>query len=264
MGFIDLLDPGYIQKARVKYQHPIPKRPQHSPYQAAPVKYGAKIQHPVPEDMSPPLTEEQIRRVQDVVGTFVWYGAACDPTLAASLSALATQQSKGTDNVKKASHQLLDYLVTHPNAAIRYHASDMILALDTDASYLSEPNARSHAAAYYFLTCKDRPYFNNGAIDILSTVIKHVMSSASEAKTGALYYGCNRAIPYRVTLEEMGHAQPGPMPVTTDNNIAHGLTMGTMNSKDSKSNDMRFQWLRCREAQRHSRARLSWPPTLMT
>ena len=57
----------------------------------------------------------------------------------------------------------------------------MILALDTNASYLSEPNARSRAADYYFLTRKDRLDFNNGAIDILYTVIKHVMSSASEA-----------------------------------------------------------------------------------
>ena len=107
MGFVDLSVLGYVQKARVKYQHPLPNRPQHSPYQASPIKYGAKIQHLVPEDTSPPLTEEQIRRVQDVVGTFVWYGAACDPTLAASLSALATRQSKGTDNMKKASHQLV-------------------------------------------------------------------------------------------------------------------------------------------------------------
>jgi hypothetical protein len=75
------------------------------------------------------------------------------------------------------------------------------------------------------------------------------MASASEAETGALFYGCKRAIPYRVTLEEMGHRQ-GRTPVTTDNNTAHGLTMGTMNSKASKSNDMRFQWLKCRKAQR--------------
>ena len=81
-------------------------------------------------------------------------------------------------------------------------------------------------------------------------IIKHVMSSASEAETGALYYGCKRAIPFRNTLEEMGHPQNEPTPATTDNNTAHGLTIGTMDSKASKSNDMRFQWLKCRKAQR--------------
>ena len=48
----------------------------------------------------------------------------------------------------------------------------------------------------------------------------------------------------------MGHAQPGPTPVTTNNNTTHSLTMGTMNTKASKSNDMIFQWLKCQEAQR--------------
>ena len=76
----------------------------------------------------------------------------------------------------------------------------------------------------------------NGPIDVLYTIIKHVMSSASEADTGALYYRCKRAITYRVTLQEMRHLQSEPTPVTTDNNTAHGLTMSTMTSKASKSN----------------------------
>ena len=76
------------------------------------------------------------------------------------------------------------------------------------------------------------------------------MSSAYEAETGALYYGCKHDIPYRVTLQEMVHPQTEPTPVTTNNNTAHGLTLGTMKSKASKSNDMRFQWLKFREAQR--------------
>ncbi len=88
------------------------------------------------------------------------------------------------------------------------------------------------------MTGKGQHNFHNGAINVLSTIIKHVMSSALEAETGALYYGCKRAIPYRTTLEEMDHPQTEPTPVTTDNNTAHGLTMGTMQSKASNSNDM--------------------------
>ena len=91
--------------------------------------------------------------------------------------------------------------------------------------------------------------FNSGTIDVLSTIIKHVMFSASEAETGALYYRFKRTILYRVALQEMGHPQSEPTPVTTDNNTAHSLTIGTMTSKASKSNDMRFQWLKCRKSQ---------------
>ena len=48
-----------------------------------------------------------------------------------------------------ACHQLLDYLATYPDVAILYHASDMILAFDTEVSYLSELCSKIRAAAYY-------------------------------------------------------------------------------------------------------------------
>ena len=246
---VDLSVPGYVGRKLTKYGHKKTTKPQHSPYQSAPIQYGAKVQSPVPSDTTALLSEAQIKRIQDIVGSFIWYGRACDPTLTAALSAIGSRQNKATESVQKAAHQLLDYLATHPDAAIRYQASDMVLAFDTDASYLSELNGKSRAAAYYHMTKKGNTTFTNGAIDVFSQIIKHVMSSASEAETGALYYGCKRALPYKVTLEEMGHPQPRT-PVTTDNNTAHGLTMGSMTSKASKSNDMRFQWLKCRKAQR--------------
>ena len=55
------------------------------------------------------------------------------------------------------------------------------------------------------MTNKGQKEFNNEAINILTTIINHVISSASEVEIGALYYGCKRAIPYRVTLQEMRH-----------------------------------------------------------
>ena len=39
--------------------------------------------------------------------------------------------------------QLLDYLATQEEAVLTYNASEMILAAHSDASYLSEPKARS-------------------------------------------------------------------------------------------------------------------------
>eukprot|EP00804_Cyclotella_cryptica_P011596 CCRYP_012097-RA/>CCRYP_012097-RA protein AED:0.35 eAED:0.48 QI:0/0/0/1/0/0/2/0/379 len=68
-----------------------------------------------------------------------------------------------------------------------------------------------------FLTKKDNLDFQKGAVLILSSIIKHAMASALETEIESLFYGCKEAIPLRVTLEEMGHPQPGPTPVTTDN-----------------------------------------------
>ncbi len=76
------------------------------------------------------------------------------------------------------------------------------------------------------------------------------MSSASEAELTALYYGCKQVAPIHITLAEMGHPQPDPTPVTTNNITAQGLTMCTMTPKAFKSNAQRFNWLKCHDAQR--------------
>jgi hypothetical protein len=126
----------------------------------------------------------------------------------------------------------------------------MILAVHTDASYLSEPGGKSRASAHFYFTNNDDEDFNNGAILTLSSIIKHVMLLASESELAALYYGCKLEVPICVTLDKMGHPQHKRTMVTTDNITAQGLTMGTMTPKASKSMDQRFQWLKCRQAQR--------------
>ena len=45
-------------------------------------------------------------------------------------------------------------MAIHPEAKIRFHASDMILNIHSDASYLSETRARSKLAGYFFLGSK--------------------------------------------------------------------------------------------------------------
>ncbi len=52
--------------------------------------------------------------------------------------------------MKRVNH-FLDYMWTHPDAKIRYSASDMILNVHSDESYLSAPKARSRAGGYFFL-----------------------------------------------------------------------------------------------------------------
>eukprot|EP00804_Cyclotella_cryptica_P012986 CCRYP_002317-RA/>CCRYP_002317-RA protein AED:0.32 eAED:0.30 QI:0/0/0/1/1/1/3/0/854 len=171
------------------------------------------------------------------------------PILAAALSSIASRQCNDTEATMQATTQLLNYVAIHPNLSIQYLASDMILALDTDGSYLSELGGKSRAMAYMFLTKKNNHDFHTGAILILSAIIKHGMASALENEIASPFYGCKEAIPHRVTLKEMGHPQPGPTPITTNNSTAVGLALDTMIPKASKSMDMRFQWLKCRCAQ---------------
>eukprot|EP00957_Ditylum_brightwellii_P059548 4521643-Ditylum_brightwellii.AAC.1 len=59
-----------------------------------------------------------IKWVQDIVGTLLYYAHAVDLTLAAALSTIASQQANATTKMEEACHQLLDYVATHPNAAV--------------------------------------------------------------------------------------------------------------------------------------------------
>jgi hypothetical protein len=49
---------------------------------------------------------------------------------------IATARESDTEKTQAATNQMLDYLATHPDATIRYHASDMILHILSDTSYL--------------------------------------------------------------------------------------------------------------------------------
>jgi hypothetical protein len=60
-----------------------------------------------------------------------------------ALSSIAIEQSKGTTNTMQKAKQLLDYLATYPDATICFWASNMIMNIHSDASYLSKSNAQS-------------------------------------------------------------------------------------------------------------------------
>ena len=137
MRHVDLSVPSYVDRKLVKYQHPHHKKPQHFPHQSAPIVYGTKVQQPTPSENIAPLTDNHIKRVQNIFGMFICYVCVYDPTLAAGLSTINLRQTKSTEAVLVACHQLLYCLTTYHNATLQYHASDMSIVFDTDGSYLS-------------------------------------------------------------------------------------------------------------------------------
>ena len=94
----------------------------------------------------------------------------------------------------KQTRQLLDYLASQDDAVLMYNARKMVLGVHSNASYLSEPNARSRTSGHFFLSTNASVPPNNGAILIIAHVIKHIMASANEAELGALYITAREAI----------------------------------------------------------------------
>ena len=64
-----------------------------------------------------------------------------------ALSSIASKQSNPTQQTLEKTLYFLDYVVSHPDTILTYNASNMVLHVHSDASYLSEPKARIRARA---------------------------------------------------------------------------------------------------------------------
>jgi hypothetical protein len=245
----DISMPGCVSNVLSKFQHDAPKHPQHTPSRYVTPVYGAKTQYAT-KDETPPLSAQQCLTIQKVTGSVLYYARAVDPTVLMPLNDIATEQNEATEKMQAATNQLLDYLATHPDATIRYHASDMILHIHSDAPYLSVSNAQSRLGGLFFLGNKspEQDKVNVSIINV-AAVIKNVVASAAESEVGACFHNAQSGAPLRVTLTEMGHTQP-PTPLPTDNSTAFGILIETIKHKRSKAMDMRYHWLTDRVRQK--------------
>jgi hypothetical protein len=128
------------------------------------------------------------------------------------INVLASEQSNTTEVTADTVIKLLNYCNTHPETKIRYHASDMILHIHSEASYLSENEAKSRAGGFFYMgnTTKNDKKLTNGAILIVSKVLKHVMSSAAETEIGAVFINAKEGAVLRTTLGQLGHTHSPP------------------------------------------------------
>jgi hypothetical protein len=151
----DLSMPKYIPDALHKFQHPPPARPQDSPHPCNAPQYGIKVQKPEPIDTSLPASAKDKKYIKQVVGTLLYYARSVDNTMLVALSSITAEQANPTEDTLARTKQLLDYAAMHPDAKLCYLASDMQLQIDSNASYLSAPHARSrsHRWPSLFIQC---------------------------------------------------------------------------------------------------------------
>ena len=174
--------PGYIKKKLHEYGHICPKRIQTCPYSPEPKAYGAKAQAPLLSDDSKILDKKGILKIQKIIGSILYYARAVDSTVLIGLSSIAAEQTKATIKTHARCHQLLDYLASNPDAKIRFHKSEMIMNIHLDASYLSEPNARSRTCGYFFMGAMPKEgqlIALNGAFHVNTQIMKFVVASAA-------------------------------------------------------------------------------------
>jgi hypothetical protein len=176
-----------------------------------------------------------------------------------ALNTLASAQSNGTQATVMAMVEFMNYATTHPDSAIRYSASDMVLHIHSDAAYLTETKARSRVGGHFYLGNQptNPNQIHNGPLLSISKILRMVVASAAEAEVAGLFYNGQEAVPLRTTLEELGHIQPAT-PIRTDNSTAHGIINDTVKQQRSKAIDMRFYWVRDRV--RQGQFHIYWAP----
>lgn len=238
-GYVDIFMPSYIPDALHQLGHTPTKCPQCSPHKHIPITCGTKgtRQCATAPDTAPLLSPKEIKFIQSVTGSFLYCGLMLDSTILPALNEIVATQSQPTKKTQQKAQRLMDYLNTHPNAHIRYYASDMILHVDAHAAqYLIAPKAQSRVMGYFHLP--DHPNITkhpkrNGEILIECKILHHVVSSAAEAEVAGIYHNTGVSIPIRQFLTALGHPQPST-PIKTNNSTATGFVCNNIHQKQSK------------------------------
>ena len=226
---VNLSLPGYTCTALKQFKY-TKKKNQNQPYPSAPIIYGAKRQYATQPSAAPLLDKKGKKFIQKVCGKFLFLSRAVDSTLICLISAITSQYATPTKETMRQTHQFLDYIATQEDAVITYTNSHMEFSVHSDASYLSKPKARSRAGGHFFLSNEATIPQNNGAILNIAHIIKHVMTSATEAELAALYIMAREAVYIRIILEDIGHKQP-PTPLQTDNAMKDAVCNGKIQPK---------------------------------
>ena len=111
----------------------------------------------------------------------------------------------------------------------------MILHIASDGYFLSETKSHRLVGGIFYLSSKlpkhnqasdcNHPF--NAPFHVVANILKMITSLAMETEVAATFYNAKEALPFRVTLTEMGHPQP-PTPNEVDNETAIGFLKSTM------------------------------------
>jgi hypothetical protein len=140
--------PNYIPSLLKSLEFIPSSKPAHSPSKYKPPVFTSHPQLTEAPDNSNLLNDTQTKYIQKAVGSLMFYSRATDSTQLLPLGDVASSQSKPTQWTMDTLLHLLQYAATHPTAPIKFKRSDMVLRVHSDASYLSDPKARSREGGF--------------------------------------------------------------------------------------------------------------------
>ncbi len=185
--------------------------------------------------------------MQKTVGSILYYAWAIDMTVLMALSTIAAKQTTATKRTLEKCTQLMDYLAHNADAKVRFHASNMIMKIHLDASYLSEAKARNRACGHFFmgwLLKNGNPIKLNSIFHVSATILRFVVASAAKAELGMFYQNFRTGIVFCQMLKAMGHPQPKtPVHCYNATAVAVGIANNMVKHIHSQSIEMLFFWI---------------------
>ena len=91
--------PEYIPKALTRLNHPAPKKPQYAPHRWTALAYGQWLHMAPDPDSSEFLDQKGIKFIQTVVGIFLYYARALNPTMLRALNEISRIQARPTKDM---------------------------------------------------------------------------------------------------------------------------------------------------------------------
>ncbi len=184
------------------------------------------------------------------VSFLLYYGRCVDGRILPATCALASEQASATLSTMARLQRLLGYVAAHPDGRKIFRASDMLLRVLSDASFLSRPNAGSVAGGLSYLGLTDDDELTWLTTPSPATPPASLLSVPLSRRRSTLAYTPLPATEERKILANMGHPQPAT-PLFCDNEVAIGIAADTVSQRMSKATDMRLHWIRDRVRQGH-------------
>ena len=122
----------------------------------------------------------------------------------------------------------------------------MVLLIDSNATYLIMPQAKSKIASHYHLSnhLEKIPHSTiNSSILVECRELKHVVSSSTKGETTRVFHNTQITISICYILKKLNYSQL-PTPIKTDNSIAIDFVHKNISQKSSKLWNMCYYWLR--------------------
>ena len=117
-----------------------------------------------PSTVPPPTRyDKEIKQVQKIVGSILYYARMVDMTVLMALSSIASELTKCTKRTLEKAYQVLNYLALHPYKVVRFQASDRCwTSIQMHYIWVSQKLVVEHAAIFSWALYQETECLSSG------------------------------------------------------------------------------------------------------